>query len=106
MSPDLMARKVIGAAFLYYIYDVSIMLDSEYDALCTSLAERWDELSPTKKFQLESPEILKTTGYHIKVTEYNVRGALTWAKQMGHKLTFHQLEIKGKTPCGAMYATL
>ena len=65
---DLAARRVICASMAYYGLDTSLMPDSEYDGLCQFVAEFWDELEPDRQWALCSPEQIRTSGYHVKVS--------------------------------------
>lgn len=67
------------SAVLYYGLDTPALSDAEFDAGCLRLIAEWDTLQPIRKWQLGTPELLHTTGYHIKATVASVAGAVAWA---------------------------
>lgn len=80
MHLDAAARRVTMSALLYYSLDAPILTDADFDKLCKRCIEEWDDLSPLRKWQLGSREDLATTGYHIKITQAGVSGAISWGK--------------------------
>lgn len=76
MSPDLAARKVIVAAWLYYVGDRPIMSDGEYDKLSQYVADNWDDLLPDQKWALRDPDSVRAGGSHIRFARRAVCGAL------------------------------
>lgn len=70
LTPDLAARKILVAAYLYYNHDRSIMSDGEYDKLSQYVANHWDELPPIRQWCLGSAEATRATGMHFKFTTY------------------------------------
>lgn len=68
MTPDLAARKVMVASYMYYVLDESPMEDHEFDQLCQYVADHWDELSAARKFCLGDPEAIRASGAYIKYT--------------------------------------
>ena len=75
LSPDLAARCVIVAAYLYYVLDCPIRDDAEYDRLSQYVADNWDQLSEDRKWALESAEAIRSTGHHIKFPQAAVFAA-------------------------------
>ena len=75
---DLKARCVVMSCVLYYRYSAPILEDHEFDTLCNELADNWDQLSPFRQWQLGSPDQIRASGFHVKVTVYAERGALAW----------------------------
>lgn len=75
MSPDLAARKVIVAAYLYYRLDSPTMDDSEYDKLSVFVSENWDDLHPDRKWCCGSAADIRAGGSHIKFTTVAVCAA-------------------------------
>ena len=74
-DPDCAARWVIMLSHLYYDRDVSLVDDAEFDRLCAFAADRWDEVSSIRQWQLESPEAIRASGFHIKITQLGVAAA-------------------------------
>jgi len=92
-SLDLQARKIIMASYLYYERNISLLTDAEFDQLCVVVAGEleWldamdmaggapDSIDPVRCIQLGSADELRTSGYHIKVTQLSVSGACAWYK--------------------------
>lgn len=77
-SLDLIARKVLMTSFLYYSLDELLVSDEQYDKWCKRLSKRWYKLDRIRQWQLGSPEEIRTTGYHVKVTHSTIGGALAW----------------------------
>lgn len=75
MAPDLAARKVIVAAYCYYVLDAPVMSDGTYDELSKIAADGWDELDPVRRWCLGSPEDTRATGSHIRFTALAVSAA-------------------------------
>lgn len=75
LAPDLAARKVIVAAYLYYVMDSPTMSDGEYDKLSQYVAEHWDKLDPVRQWQLGDAASTRAGGSHIKFTAYAVGAA-------------------------------
>lgn len=77
MTPDLAARKVMVASYMYYVLDESPMTDHEFDHMCQYVADHWEELQDDRKFCLGSPEDIRASGAHIKFTVMCVDAART-----------------------------
>jgi len=90
MSPDLKARRVLMASWLYYEQGVSVISDAEFDALCRDVAEEleWHEamgecdIDPLRVFQLGTAEELRATGCHVWLTHSTVGGAISWWREV------------------------
>jgi hypothetical protein len=75
VTPDLAARRVIIAAYLYYRHDSPIVSDDVFDKTCNYVANNWGLLEPIRQFQLGSEEEIRTTGYHILITQQGEEAA-------------------------------
>lgn len=75
------ARRVLAAAYCYYVLDISMMSDSEYDMLSDMLADNWEFLHPDHSWAFGSPESLRATGCHFKFSMSAVGGAYGWVQQ-------------------------
>ena len=90
MSPDLKARRVLMASWLYYEQGVSVISDAEFDQLCADVAEEleWNEamgecdIDPLRVFQLGTAEELRATGCHVWLTYSTVGGAISWWREV------------------------
>lgn len=79
---DFMARQFLMAAYLYERHSVSPITDAEFDALGVALSDNWEELSPFRRWCLESRAGIRSTGHGIRCTMLNESGAIGWAKQV------------------------
>lgn len=76
LHPDLVARRLLVCAYLYYVLDASpLMPDCDYDAQSVYVAEHWYDLDPVRQWQLGDPGSTRATGAHFKFTAYTVGGA-------------------------------
>lgn len=81
MHPDLAARKVIIACYLYYNLNSPIISDHEYERLVKLVVSGWSELHPDRKWALGSPESIAATGNGIKVSLQAIHAARReWCK--------------------------
>lgn len=67
-TADLAARKVIVAAFCYYVLDDPIMSDARYDKLSQFIAKHWADLNADRRWALGSARDTRAGGSHIKYT--------------------------------------
>jgi hypothetical protein len=105
ISPDLAARQLSMAAFLYYRCAASPLSDDTYDALSGYVALNFDLLDPAMQERLESADAVRTTGHHIYVTRQGYEAALQWAR-VEHGLTFDappfSADAEQDTPAGVV----
>ncbi len=81
-SPNLvkLVNAYLISSILYYEYDISIMSDYEYDNLCKSLLEKFDEIMSNEFIKQSHKKLLDTdalkagSGYHIKHYDLDVTG--------------------------------
>lgn len=113
MSIDLKARQIIMASWLYYEMNVSIMTDAEFDAMSQQVAAEieWFDamgecgIQPVRLVQLGEADALRASGYHIKITQQGIGGAVAWYgyRRRRKKLKepdwsgFEPVEIPGST---------
>jgi hypothetical protein len=79
LSLDLVARRAVMSAMLYYGLDHPVLSDEEYDRANQRVIAEWANLSPLLKWQLGSPTDLAATGFQIKVTMACAGGAASWS---------------------------
>lgn len=84
-SLDLIARKVIMTSMAYYGLGVSLVSDAQFDKWCQKLSKLWFRLDTFRQWQLGSREEIKTSGFHVKVTEAAAGGTFAWLKEQGFK---------------------
>lgn len=80
LEPDFAARKIIVAAFLYYVMDSPTMSDAEYDRLSKIVADGWDEISKDRQWALGDPDTIRNKGNHIRFSSHAVGAALNHHK--------------------------
>ena len=55
-------------SYLYYEKDINLITDSEFDALCKTLLEKYDGLTHMHKHLVTKTALSAGTGYDIKYT--------------------------------------
>lgn len=75
-GPDLAGRRIIVAAYCYYVLDDPVMTDAEYDKLSQYVADNWDALDPDRQWALGNPDSTRAGGSHIKFSRRAVSAAL------------------------------
>lgn len=79
-SGDLLARRLLIHAFLYYVMDAPIISDDEYDALSRKVAKRWDDLTLDRQWACGSAEEIRSSGAHCRFSSHCVGAALNYIK--------------------------
>jgi hypothetical protein len=97
LNPDLAARKIIVAAYCYYVLDDGPMTDHEYDAMSKYVAEHWDQLSPERQWQLGDPVATAAGGSHFKFTVLAVDASRTLFRERNKRLPDYPYPHKWKT---------
>lgn len=86
-DPDLVARKLLVAAFLYYVLDEPItMSDGEYDKMSIYVSKNWSKLHPDRQWALGNPTEMRSSGMSFKFSSQVVFAS------------FMALKAKGITP--------
>lgn len=52
-------------SYLYYIHDVSLILDEEYNAICKKLLENFDDITHMHKKYIDKESLKANTAYTI-----------------------------------------
>ncbi len=71
------------ASMLYYGLDESVIPDSEFDDMCNRVADNWKDLSKQRQVCLGSPDKIRTSGFHVRVTTLAEHGAVSWLQSLG-----------------------
>jgi hypothetical protein len=82
-SVDLIARKVLMSAVLYYGLDNPLVSDAKYDDWCGQIIRDWDDVRDDRQWQLRSPQDVKTSGFDFRITRATLGGARDWMDQHG-----------------------
>lgn len=96
---DYEGRRLLVAAYLYYVLDTSPMSDGEYDKLSAFVAKHWDELKPDRQWAMRDPVSTKAGGSHFRFSTLVVSAALNRYKYItGQSLEFpNELWRESKT---------
>ena len=109
MRPDLAARRIIIAAYLYYERASPIVSDAAYDQLSRFVADNFEWLEPIRQFQLGSPREIRASGSHIKITQWGESAACARYMQKfdsdPHGTTIPFARYKTIQPWGCRFAT-
>ena len=52
-------------SYLYYVENISYVSDKEYDFICKTLYEEWDNVNHFHKYLIEKESLLSGTGYYL-----------------------------------------
>lgn len=69
MPPDLAARKLLVAAYMYYNIAKPCMTDAEYDKLGQYVYKHYHELEPDRQFMLGDRRTMRTSGAGFKFSK-------------------------------------
>lgn len=76
-----MLSRFLMASYLYYIWDISIMPDEEYDQLAKDLLDDWDNVEHIHKHLVIKEDLQAGTLYSLKDTDYPMmcqNAAISW----------------------------
>ena len=84
---NLLVQWYLILSYAYYIEDESLVSDSEYDALCVRLLDKFDEIEHHHKHLISKDDLAAGTGYTLTKKDYPqiVIGA---AKQLREELDY------------------
>jgi hypothetical protein len=63
------------ASYLYYVKDVSLMQDYEFDEMCKVMLEKWGDIDHMHKYLISESSLRCGTGFNIKDYPLMVVGA-------------------------------
>jgi hypothetical protein len=86
MTPDLKARRLLMSAHLYYDRDSPVLSDADYEALSDAVAHELEiaeltgesDIDPVRLAQLGSADQVRSSGFHLRLTQATVGGAEAW----------------------------
>ena len=64
-------------SYLYYEKNISLIDDGEFDKMCRTLLEKYDDLEHMHKHLVSKGDLTAGTGYGIKYTEMIKSSAMT-----------------------------
>lgn len=82
-SADLIARKVLMSAVLYYGLDQPLVSDGQYDEWCKIVSRHWSSLHQDRQWQMRSPDDVLTSGFDFRITQHTIGGTRSWLDQHG-----------------------
>lgn len=97
LAPDLAARKIIVAAYMYYVLDDGPMTDHEYDAMSQYVADNWDQVDPVRQWMMGDPDSTRASGAHFKFTVYAVCCARSLYHDRNKRCSYYPYPHKWKT---------
>lgn len=83
LSPNRMVSVYLMASYLYYIENISPMLDYEYDFICKTLLDNYEKVTHPHKHLIDISSLKAGTAFNIKDNDYPniVKGAAkTWLR--------------------------
>lgn len=78
ISPDLAARRLMMAAFLYYQCDTPVLSDAENDELVKYVAHNWDYIPAEYQERMDSADAILATTHHVMISRQTYDAALLW----------------------------
>lgn len=110
IPPDYAARKVLIAAYIYYVLDDNIMSDERYDRLSRYVCRHWDELNPDRQWCMVDKQQTASTGMHFRFSSACASAALNYYKyktgiQREFPIDFPWKHAKTGTRKGMAYCT-
>jgi hypothetical protein len=106
LTPDYAARKVIVAAFCYYVLDDPIMDDATYDKLSVYVAKNFDKLHPDRQWCLRNPDDTRAGGSHIRYSLLAASAALNHVKyKNGKRWIIDQQSLRKRKADGMYFVT-
>ena len=63
-------------SFLYYEKDINLIEDTEFDQMCKTLLDKYDDLEHMHKHLVSKGDLTAGTGYGIKYTEMIKQSAM------------------------------
>lgn len=76
------------SAVLYYGLGKPIVSDAQFDEWCKRIAKNWNKLDRYRQWQFGSPEEIKASAFHVKVSWASAHGTHSWLTSTGVKERF------------------
>ena len=68
-NPNMLIPYYLMLSYLYYEKDITLIDDEEFDQMCKTLLEKYDEVEHMHKHLVKKENLTAGTGYDIKYTE-------------------------------------
>ena len=75
-NPNMLVPYYLMFSYLYYKDNTSLIDDTEYDLLCKTLLEKFDEVEHIHKHRIDKSSLTAGTGYDIMYNNRIVSAAL------------------------------
>ena len=76
-NPNMLIPYYLMFSYLYYEKNISLIEDGEFDKMCRTLLEKYDDLEHMHKHLVSKGDLTAGTGYGIKYTEIIKNSAMT-----------------------------
>ena len=76
-NPNMLIPYYLMFSYLYYEKDIILIDDGEFDKMCRTLLEKYDDLEHMHKHLVSKGDLTAGTGYGIKYTEIIKNSAMT-----------------------------
>ena len=67
-NPNMLIPYYLMFSYLYYVKNISLIEDTEFDQMCKTLLEKLDGLTHMHKHLVKKENLTAGTGYDIKYT--------------------------------------
>ena len=68
-NPNMLVPYYLMFSYLYYEKNISLIEDTEFDKLCSTLLEKYDSVEHMHKHLVDKGALSAGTGYDIKFTK-------------------------------------
>ena len=75
-NPNMLIPYYLMFSFLYYEKNISLIEDTEFDTMCKTLLDKYDELEHMHKDLVKKESLTAGTGYDIKYTNMIKQSAM------------------------------
>ena len=76
-NPNMLIPYYLMFSYLYYEKDIILIDDGEFDQMCKTLYDKYDNLEHMHKHLVSKGDLTAGTGYGIKYTEIIKNSAMT-----------------------------
>lgn len=70
LNSNLLVPYYLMSSYMYYINDVNMFKDWEYDDICKKLYDEWDNVEHRHKHLIDKDSLKAGTGYYLKEADY------------------------------------
>ena len=80
-NPNMLIPYYLMFSYLYYVKNISLIEDTEFDQMCKTLLEKLDGLTHMHKHLVKKENLTAGTGYDIKYNKRIIGGAMSLKKE-------------------------